>query len=193
LLVFALAGALFHMANGSMLGLVAQKLALQNIGWGLALTAACAIAAQSVMVPCAALAGARADAWGRRPLLLAAFAALVLRGVLYTLWDHPAWLVGVQLLDGVGAGLIGALFPVVVADLVRGTGRFATAQGVVGTVHGLGGIIGGVLSGFIALRWGYDTASLALAGIAALGGLLFWAAMPESREAPLVSPALRDA
>lgn len=79
LLVFAGCGALFHMANGSMLGLVAQKLALQNVGMGVALTAACAIAAQSVMVPTAALAGARADAWGRRPLLLAAFMALALR------------------------------------------------------------------------------------------------------------------
>jgi hypothetical protein len=71
LLVFAATGALFHMANSSMLGLVAQKLALQNIGWGIALTAACAIAAQSVMVPTAALAGISADAWGRSPLLTA--------------------------------------------------------------------------------------------------------------------------
>ena len=42
LLVFAGCGALFHMANGSMLGLLAQKLALQNVGLGIALTAACA-------------------------------------------------------------------------------------------------------------------------------------------------------
>src|SRR3954447_105513 len=77
---FALTGALFHMANSSMLSLVAQKLALQNIGLGIALTAACAIAAQAVMVPTAALAGIRADRWGRRPLLLAAFVALALRG-----------------------------------------------------------------------------------------------------------------
>ena len=71
------------------------------------LTAASAIAAQSVMVPVAALVGARADAWGRKPLLLAAFVALALRGVLYTLSDNTAWLIGVQLLDGVGAGLMG--------------------------------------------------------------------------------------
>jgi hypothetical protein len=38
--------------------------------------------------------------------------------------DNPFWLVGVQLLDGVGAGVYGALFPIVVADLTRGTGRF---------------------------------------------------------------------
>jgi len=183
LLAFAVCGALFHLANASMLGLVAQKLALQNIGLGVALTAACAIAAQSVMVPTAALAGARADVWGRRPLLLAAFAALSLRGALYTLFDHPAWLIGVQVFDGVGAGLIGALFPVVVADLTRGTGHFNAAQGAVGTVHAVGGIISGSMAGLIVVRAGYGAAFLTLAAIAAPGGALFWLAMPETRDA----------
>ncbi len=185
LLAFAVCGALFHMANGSMLGLVAQKLALQNVGFGIALTAACAIAAQAVMVPTAALAGARADAWGRRPLLLAAFAALALRGAAYTLFDHPAWLIAVQLLDGVGAGLIGALFPVVIADLTRGTGHFGAAQGAVGTVHAVGGIISGSMAGLLVVRAGYDAAFLTLAAIAALGGALFWMVMPETRAAPI--------
>src|SRR4051812_39553873 len=184
LLVFSLTGALFHLANASMLSLVAQKLALQNIGWGIALTAACAIAAQSVMVPTAALAGARADAWGRRPLLLAAFLALALRGALYTVWDHPAWLIGVQLLDGLGAGLIGALFPVVVADLTRGSGHFAAAQGAVGTLHAVGGIVSGALAGYIVVFAGYNAAFLTLAMIAALGAVVFWLAMPETRDAP---------
>jgi MFS family permease len=186
LMVFALCGALFHMANGSMLALVAQKLAQQHIGWGIALTAACAIVAQAVMVPAAALSAACADAWGRRPLLLAAFAALALRGALYTLWDHPAWLIGVQLLDGLGAGLIGALFPVVIADLTRGSGHFAGTQGAVGTVHALGGIVSGVLAGTLVVQAGYDAAFLTLAAIAALGGLLFWLAMPETCDAPII-------
>ena len=184
LLVFSLTGALFHLANASMLSLVAQKLALQNIGWGIALTAACAIAAQSVMVPTAALAGARADVWGRRPLLLAAFLALALRGALYTVWDHPAWLIGVQLLDGLGAGLIGALFPVVVADLTRGSGHFAAAQGAVGTLHAVGGILSSALAGYIVVFAGYNAAFLTLAIIAALGAVVFWLAMPETRDAP---------
>ncbi|WP_458095549.1 MFS transporter [Roseomonas sp. WA12] len=181
LMIFAGCGALFHLANASMLGLVSQKLALANLGQGITLTAASAIAAQSVMVPVAALAGARADAWGRKPLLLAAFVALALRGMLYTLSDSTPWLITVQLLDGVGAGLIGALFPVIVADLTRGSGHFAAAQGVVGTVHGIGGVLSMVLSGLLVVRYGYDTAFFALASIAALGGLLFWAAMPETR------------
>lgn len=181
LLVFAACGALFHLANGSMLMLVSQKLALQNLGQGIALTAASAIAAQLVMVPVAALAGMRADAWGRKPLLLAAFAALALRGALYTLSDNTAWLIGVQLLDGVGAGLMGALFPVVVADLTRGSGHFAAAQGVVGTVQGIGGLVSVAAAGQLVVHAGYDVTFLALATAAALGGILLWRAMPETR------------
>jgi len=190
LLVFAGCGALFHMSNGAMLGLVAQKLALEHPGQGIAFTAACAIAAQSVMVPAAALAGRRADLWGRKPLLLAAFVALSLRGALYTLSDHPAWLIGVQLLDGVGAGLIGALFPVVIADLTRGSGHFNAAQGAVGTIHAIGGILSGALAGQIVVLAGYQAAFLTLAGIAALGAALFWMAMPETRAyaGPALSP-----
>jgi len=47
LLVFAACGAVFHLANASMLGLVGQKLAQANLGQGIALTAASAIAARS--------------------------------------------------------------------------------------------------------------------------------------------------
>jgi hypothetical protein len=193
LLIFAGCGALFHLANGSMLGLVAQKLALDHVGQGIALTAASAIAAQVVMAPTAALAGARADAWGRKPLLLAAFAALAARGALYTLSNNPAWLIGVQLLDGVGAGLIGALFPVVVADLTRGSGHFNAAQGAVGMVHTCGGILSQLLGGLIVVEAGYNTAFLLLAVTAGFGGGLFWLGMPESRDyADQHAPAERN-
>jgi MFS family permease len=164
-----------------MLGLVSQKLALQNAGQGIALTAASAITAQSVMVPVAAIVGARVDAWGRKPLFLAAFMALALRGVLYTLSDNATWLVAVQLLDGVGAGLIGALFPIIVADLTKGSGHFAAAQGAVGTVHGVGGVLSMVLAGQLVVLASYDAAFLTLAAIAAVGGILFWIAMPETK------------
>lgn len=50
---------------------------------------------------------------------------------LYTLSDDRAWLVGVQLLDGIGAGIFGAIYPVIVSDLMRNTGGFNVAQGVI--------------------------------------------------------------
>jgi MFS family permease len=181
LMIFGVCGALFHLANGAMLGLVGQKLAHLVPGQGITLTAACAIAAQVVMVPTAMLAGVQADRWGRKPLFGAAFLALAARGALYTVSDEPAWLIAVQLLDGVGAGLTGTLFPVIVADLTRGSGHFAVAQAGVGTLQGIGGTVSATLAGAAVRGAGYETAFLMLASIAGLGGLLFWLFMPETR------------
>lgn len=179
LLMFALCGALFHLANGAMLGLIAQKLALAHPGQGIALTAASAIAAQAVMVPAAALA-ARADAWGRKPLLLLAFAALTVRAALYATVSDPAWIIAGQLLDGISAGLLGALYPVVIADLARGARCFAGVQGVVGAMQGLGGLASGIVAGWIVVHAGYDAAFVAFALAATAGGLLFWLTVPET-------------
>src|SRR4029079_292270 len=124
LLVFAVCATIFHFANAAMLPLVGQKLALINKEIGTSLMAVCIIAAQAVMVPVAVLVGAKADIWGRKPIFLAGFAILALRGFLYPLSENPYWLVAVQLLDGFGAGIFGALFPVIVRDIVGGSGRF---------------------------------------------------------------------
>ncbi len=134
LLLFAVLAALFHLANAAMLTSVGQLLThLSGKDHATSLIAICIVAAQCVMVPVAMFVGAKADTIGRKPIFLAAFGVLALRGVLYTLSDNPFWLVGVQLLDGVGAGVYGALFPIVVADLTRGTGRFNVSQGAVAT------------------------------------------------------------
>jgi MFS family permease len=164
-----------------MLPLVGQKLALADKNLGTSLMSACIVAAQIVMVPMAMLVGAKADAWGRKPLFLAGFAILPIRGVLYTLSDNSAWLVAVQLLDGVGAGVFGAIFPVIVADLMRGTGRFNAAQGAILTAQGVGAALSTTLAGFVVVRAGYSAAFLVLAAVAAAGLLVFWLAMPESQ------------
>lgn len=89
LLVFAACVTLFHFANAAMLPLVGQKLALANRNLGTSLMSVCIVAAQLVMVPMAKLVGARADRWGRKPLFLAGFLILPIRGALYTLSDNP--------------------------------------------------------------------------------------------------------
>lgn len=124
-----------------------------------------------------------------RPLgsqALAAFAILPLRGVLYTLSDNPYWLVGAQLLDCVCAGLFGALTPLLLADLMRGTGRYNLSQGAVGTVQGVGASLSNVVAGMIVTVAGYDTAYLVLAATAFVAFAVFFLAMPETRE-PLTS------
>jgi MFS family permease len=180
LLIFAGATILFHFSNAAMLPLVGQKLALVNRDLGTTLMSVCIIAAQLVMVPVAMLVGRKADAWGRKPIFTVALAVLALRGALYPLSDNPYWLVSVQLLDGVGAGIFGALFPLVVADLTRGTGRFNVSQGAIATAAGLGGALSAATAGFIVVAAGYNTAFLFLAAVAAAGLALFVAMMPET-------------
>jgi MFS family permease len=144
--------------------------------------AACIVAAQIVMVPMAMLVGAKADAWGRKPLFLLALLVLAIRGCLYPLSDNAYWLVGVQLLDGVGAGIYGAVFPVIVADLMRGTGRFNVAQGAIITAQGIGAALSTTLAGLIVVHSGYSAAFLTLAGVAVVGLALYFFAMPETQE-----------
>ena len=182
LLIFAGCAIMFHFANAAMLPLVGQKLALQDKNLGTSLMSACIVAAQIVMVPMAMLVGAKADAWGRKPLFLVALLVLAIRGCLYPLSDDPYWLVGVQLLDGVGAGIYGAIFPVIIADLMRGTGRFNVAQGAIITAQGIGAALSTTLAGLVVVHAGYSAAFLTLAGVAVIGLVLYFFVMPETQE-----------
>lgn len=184
LLIFAATAFFFHLANAAMLTSVSQLLT-RVVGKDSAtsLVALCVLAAQLVMVPVAILVGRKADIWGRKPIFLAAFAVLAIRGVLYTVSDNAVWLLAVQALDGIGAGIFGALFPIVVADLTRGSGRFNVAQGAVSTVQGLGAAFSATVAGVIIVAQGYSIAFWTLAAIAGIGFVLYARFMPETRPA----------
>lgn len=188
LLVFAICVLLFHLSNAAMLPLVGQKLALQDKNMGTSLMSACIVAAQVVMVPFAMLVGARADRWGHKRFFLAALLILPIRGALYTISDNPFWLVGVQLLDGVGAGIFGAIFPVVVADLMRNTGRFNVAQGAVMTAQSIGAALSTTLAGSVVVGAGYSAAFITLGAVAAIGAVICLLALPETRQIADDSP-----
>ncbi|MET4034592.1 MFS family permease [Bradyrhizobium sp. JR7.2] len=185
LLVFAVCVVLFHLSNAAMLPLVGQKLALQDKNMGTSLMSACIVAAQVVMVPFAMLVGAKADRWGHKRFFLAALLILPIRGALYTLSDNPFWLVGVQLLDGVGAGIFGAIFPVIVADLMRNTGRFNVAQGAVITAQSIGAALSTTLAGLVVVGAGYSAAFITLGAVAAIGAVVCLLALPETRRGTL--------
>jgi MFS family permease len=185
LLVFAVIAFTFHLSNAAMLTSVSQLLT-RVVGKDNAtsLVAVCVLAAQLVMIPVAIVVGRKADVWGRKPIFMTGFAVLAARGVLYTVSDNGAWLVAVQALDGVGAGIFGALFPVVIADLTRGTGRFNVAQGAVATAQGLGGALSAGLAGAIIVAAGYQVAFWVLAAIAGVGLFLYATLMPETAGLP---------
>jgi MFS family permease len=180
LVVFTLCAMLFHFANAPLLPLVGQKLAQAYPAWATAMMSSCIIAAQLIMLPVALIVGRTADRIGRKPILLLGFAVLPVRALLYTVSNNAAWLIGVQLLDGVGAGIFGAITPLLIADLMRGTGRYNLAQGAVATGQGIGASLSGLAAGVIVDHLGYSVAFLSLgaAACAALAALVL--AMPET-------------
>jgi MFS family permease len=198
LAVYAGCTMLFHFANAPLLPLVGQKLAIANEEFATAMMSCCIIAAQLVMLPIALFAGGRADRWGRKPILLIGFAILPVRAVLYTLSSDSGWLIAVQLLDGVGAGIFGVLTPLVVADLMRGTGRYNLALGVVATAHGIGASLSGFAAGLIVDNFGYTAAFLTSGGVAGIALTVLLLLMPETaRPAPrplgMISASVRRA
>jgi predicted MFS family arabinose efflux permease len=184
LLIFAMCAILFHFANAAMLPLVGEVLAHHKGGSPPLFMSACIITAQLVMVPLGILVGQRASHSKRKPIFLLAFLVLPIRGVLYTLSDNPFFLVSVQLLDGVGAGIFGVMQLLVIADLTKGTGHFNLAQGAIGAAVGIGASLSNSLAGFVAKEAGYDVSFLSMAAIAAAALAFFWFLMPETKSTP---------
>ncbi|HUN94781.1 MAG TPA: MFS transporter, partial [Bradyrhizobium sp.] len=95
--------------------------------------------------------------------------------------------------DGVGAGIFGAIFPVIVADLMRNTGRFNIAQGVVITAQSIGAALSTTLAGIVVVKAGYSAAFLTLGAIAAGGFLICLLALPETSKGSVsASPSDRQ-
>ena len=180
LVIFGLCVMLFHFANAPLLPLVGQKLAAAHPNEATAMMSACIVAAQVMMLPIALIVGRTADSWGRMPLFLTGFTVLPIRAVLYTLSDNSAWLIGVQLLDGIGAGIFGALTPLVIADIMRGTGRYNLAQGAIATMVGIGASMSGLCAGVIVDHFGYSATFLTLGAAATLALTVFGLMMPET-------------
>ena len=74
------------------------------------------------------------------------------------------------MLDGVGAGIFGALTPLVIADIMHGTGRYNLAQGAIATVQGIGASLSGLAAGVIVDHFRYSPAFLAAGAVALVAG-----------------------
>lgn len=149
---------------------------------------ACIIVAQLVMIGSTSWAGRAAGRRGRKPGLLLAFLLLPVRGVLYTVWDNPDYLISVQVLDGIAGGIFGVVLLLLVADLTKGTGRFNLVQGALGTAIGIGAALSNLAAGYVVQYAGYNTAFLGLAGVAGAALAVFWWLVPETGD-PAVSAA----
>jgi MFS family permease len=138
------------------------------------------IVPQMIVALMAPWAGRRANAWGRRPLLLAGFAALPIRALVFASTTDPMVLIAAQVLDGVSGTILGVLTALTVADLTRASGRFNLAQGLVGTMSGIGASLSTTLSGLIAGGLGRSAGYMGIAAVALAALLLLWLLMPET-------------
>jgi MFS family permease len=172
LLVFSVCLFLFQLANASVLPLAGEALVRGSERSSSLIISALIIVPQILVALMAPWVGRRAQSWGRRPLLLIGFAALPIRALGFALVSDPLLLIGVQMLDGISATVLGVLTALVIADITTGTGRFNLAQGVVGTASGIGASISTTLSGFIAERLGQSAGFLCITATALLATMV---------------------
>jgi predicted MFS family arabinose efflux permease len=178
--LFTIALGLFHLANAAMLPLAGQKMGIADkLNSSLYLSAAIIIA-QGVMSIVARYAGNIADR-GRKRIMLLAFLLLPIRAALFAFIDNPYALTGIQILDGIGAGIFGVVSIIMIADLSKGTGRFNLLQGIVYSAIGLAGSVSSVIGGLIVKSFGYAVGFLSLAALGVLGFLFFKILVPETK------------
>jgi MFS family permease len=181
LLIFAGSLLLLQLANAAMLPLMAGAVTARSSQWAPVLIAACIIVPQAIVALLSPSVGAKAQSWGRRPLLLLGFGALTMRGLLFATVRDPYLLVLVQLFDGITASVFAVMVPLIVADVAFGSGHFNLAQGIVGTATGIGASLSNALAGFVSDRLGSEVAFLGLATVAACGLAAIALLMPETR------------
>ena len=146
---------------------------------------ACVVTTQFVITLIASWSGRKAGTWGRKPLMLIAFGVLPIRGILYTFTSKTVLLVAIQVMDGVGAGILGVVSVLVIADLTRGTGRFNLTLGAVTTAIGIGAALSQVIAGSIVHHVGFRAGFLFLAGVASAAFAILYGFMPETRNSRL--------
>jgi len=146
-----------------------------------ALIAIAMVVPQIIVAVLSPFVGRKSEVWGRRPLLIMGFAALMIRGVLFAYIIAPPLVIAAQVLDGLSAAVLGVLVPLSIADITRNTGHFNLTLGIVGCAMGIGASISTTLAGFLSDRFTTHVTFLCLGFIAAIGLAAVWMAMPETR------------
>jgi predicted MFS family arabinose efflux permease len=119
--VFCVCTALFHLSNAAMLPLALNALAKRSGDVGLVVSAAIVVP-QIVAALIAPWIGRAAQRFGRRPVLLAGFLVLPVRGLLLATQPDAVPLAAMQALDGVSAAVFGIMVPLIAADVTRRAG-----------------------------------------------------------------------
>lgn len=181
LIILAICFFLFQFANASILPLVGETLVRTERRWSSLVMSALIVAPQIVVAVLAPWVGRTADTWGRRPLLLIGLGVVPVRAEFFALTTDPVPLVVIQVLDGLTGATLGVLTTLIIADLTKGTGRFNLAQGLVGTVSGVGASLSTSLSGLVVEKFGLTAAFLSVTTVGLMAVGILWAFMPDTK------------
>jgi MFS family permease len=191
LLTFAVCLFLFQVANASMLPLIGEALVQAQGRRSSLVISALVVVPQLLVAVLAPWVGRTANSWGRRPLLLIGLGVVPIRSALLAFTADPALLVLIQVLDGVTGAVLGVLTALVIADITQGTGRFNLAQGLIGTLSGLGASLSTSVWGLVAERFGYMVGFLGVTTVALTAVAVLSVFMPETNpSAPQRRPAV---
>jgi MFS family permease len=194
LVLFTLIVFCFHMANSSVLPLVMQSLAVEDEKSGILLSGMCILVGQGFMAWFAKICGKYSPKWGRKGLILAALSSLTVRCLLLTLLMAAAdevvtttgsiivksLIISTQLLDSVGAGIMGTMHILVTNDISSRSGRFSLMMGITSSAMCLGATVSGYIGQSIAEDYGYAMAFSSLGALSLVPLLLYTFFMPET-------------
>jgi len=166
LLLFIVISFLFHAANGTILPLVMQTLAIGNGRSGILMSGLCIVVAQLFMVFSAKICGTYSHRYGRKWLFVAGLSIVPIRCAILIgllVWQganeatlmQQALILSTQILDGIGAGTFGTMYILVTSDISKGTGRFGMSLGLTTAAMNIGGTVSGYMGQALAEEKGY--------------------------------------
>lgn len=187
LLLLVVVITLFNLGNDQMLPLMGQRMAIEGKGDPTLWMATWVLVAQLTMIPMAWIGGWYAGRRRSFVVLLVACVVLAVRGAgAAFIGTGPYRVMGLEVLDGIGAGLISVATPIAIADLTYGGGRTQTAFGGLGTVEGAAAALSAILAGAMArhLGWAVALGALAIPPAAAVPLLIYMLRARARRSGP---------
>lgn len=172
LILLAVTLMIFHFGNAPMSRLIAQDFSVQ-LGTPFRTTAITTGVSQLSMIVMALLAPWLIRRHGLASVFLIALIALPLRGAIAGFFTGFESIFPVQILDGVGAGLIGIATPVAAERILSGTGRFNVGLAAVMTMQGIGASLSNLVAGWLTGLGGYGLAYWVHGGVAVFALILF--------------------
>jgi len=172
LVLLALVLMIFHFGNAPISRLIAQDFSVQ-FGTPFRTTAITTGVSQLSMIVMALLAPLLVRRFGLSSIFIIALAALPIRGAIAGTFPQFSAVFPVQILDGVGAGLIGIATPLAAERILSGTGRFNLGFAAVMTLQGVGASLSNVVAGWLTDLGGYGLAYWVHGGVAIFALILF--------------------